>query len=391
MAKPSPTARACAAIASRGVAVALYNKYDCRSDHPSLPDSKQARLNFSENCNGKVKGKQRIKRRQTEKENPRKLLWKASWPNGMSESSGTTKSDRSTSSGSDRIGGGSITPCQRYQSLIIATGCLAIRLAESSVQGADAKNIFYLREIDDADKLVEAIQEKKNGKAVIITSSYCGLKWFNSVIAASYHSYYKSKGIKIFESAHAVRFIVDSSGEVKEVKLNDGTMLEANIVIVDVGIKVNTSLLKGQFEEELGRIKTDALFRTSVPDVYAAGDVNTFCSNLYNRCSVHGKLVEHARKSTKHAVTAIKAIEENKTIDEYDYLPYFYSRSFDLSWHSYGLFSDKLVMFGEMDHVSPSIILEHTGSKMGTLLELSLRMGLMKKTRPWPKLPGSVD
>lgn len=44
------------------------------------------------------------------------------------------------------------------------------------VQGADSKKIFYLREIDDADKLVEATKAKKNGKAVVIGGGYIGLE-----------------------------------------------------------------------------------------------------------------------------------------------------------------------------------------------------------------------
>lgn len=49
-------------------------------------------------------------------------------------------------------------------------------MADFGVQGADAKNIFYLREIDDADKLVDAIRAKKNGKAVIVGGGYIGLE-----------------------------------------------------------------------------------------------------------------------------------------------------------------------------------------------------------------------
>jgi len=44
------------------------------------------------------------------------------------------------------------------------------------VEGADAKNIFYLREVDDADKLYEAIKAKKNGKAVVVGGGYIGLE-----------------------------------------------------------------------------------------------------------------------------------------------------------------------------------------------------------------------
>ncbi|GMP49999.1 hypothetical protein CsSME_00016788 [Camellia sinensis var. sinensis] len=63
-----------------------------------------------------------------------------------------------------------------YHFLIIATGSSVIRLTDFGVQGADAKNIYYLREIDDADKLVEAIQAKKNGKVVIVGGGYIGLE-----------------------------------------------------------------------------------------------------------------------------------------------------------------------------------------------------------------------
>lgn len=64
----------------------------------------------------------------------------------------------------------------KYQVLIIATGSTVIRLADFGVQGADAKNIFYLREITDADQIVEAIKSKKNGKCVLVGGGYIGLE-----------------------------------------------------------------------------------------------------------------------------------------------------------------------------------------------------------------------
>lgn len=51
-----------------------------------------------------------------------------------------------------------------------------IRLSDFGVQGANSNNIFYLREIDDADKLVAAIQAKKDGRAVIVGGGYIGLE-----------------------------------------------------------------------------------------------------------------------------------------------------------------------------------------------------------------------
>lgn len=50
---------------------------------------------------------------------------------------------------------------------------------------------------------------------------------------------------------------------------------------------------------------------------------------------------------------AIKSNEEGKTIDVYDYLPFFYSRSFDLSWQFYGDNVGDAVLFGDNDPASP--------------------------------------
>ncbi|XP_043705578.1 monodehydroascorbate reductase [Telopea speciosissima] len=264
----------------------------------------------------------------------------------------------------------------KYDVLIVATGSTVIRLSDFGVQGADAKNIFYLREIDEADKLIEAIKAKKDGKAVIVGGGYIGLElsavmrinnfdvtmvypepWcmprlFTAAIAAFYESYYAKKGVNIIKGTVAVGFDTNANGEVKAVKLKDGRTLDADIVVVGVGGRPLTTLFKGQVEEEKGGIKTDGFFKTSVADVFAIGDVATFPMKLYNdiRRVEH---VDHARKSAEQAVKAIKASEEGKSIDVYDYLPYFYSRSFDLSWQFYGDNVGDTVMFGDSDPASP--------------------------------------
>ncbi|KAK6126318.1 hypothetical protein DH2020_039963 [Rehmannia glutinosa] len=304
----------------------------------------------------------------------------------------------------------------KYQTLIIATGSTVIRLTDFGVQGADAKNIFYLREIDEADKLVEAIKAKKNGKAVVVGGGYIGLElsaalrinnfdvsmvfpepWcmprlFTAGIAAFYESYYANKGVNIIKGTVAVGFGTNGNGEVTDVKLKDGRVLEADIVVVGVGGKPLTTLFKGQIEEEKGGIKTDSFFKTSIPDVYAVGDVATFPMKLYDEIR-RVEHVDHARKSAEQAVKvwdlikrlnsnfyvpnsvmmltemflkafcidldtyfqfAIFASEQGKSISEYDYLPYFYSRAFDLSWQFYGDNVGETVLFGDSKPTSPT-------------------------------------
>uniref|UniRef100_A0A1D1Y3E5 monodehydroascorbate reductase (NADH) n=1 Tax=Anthurium amnicola TaxID=1678845 RepID=A0A1D1Y3E5_9ARAE len=258
----------------------------------------------------------------------------------------------------------------KYDTLIIATGSTVIRLSDFGVQGADAKGIFYLREIDDADKLVEAIRAKKGGKVVIVGGGYIGLElgaalrindldvtmvypepWcmprlFTSGIAAFYEGYYANKGIKIIKGTVAVGFDSNANGDVTAVKLKDGRVLEADIVVVGVGGRPLITLVKGQIEEEKGGIKTDGFFKTSIPGVYAVGDVATFPMKLYGEMR-RVEHVDHARKSAEQAVKAIKAGEGVGSVEEYDYLPFFYSRAFDLSWQFYGDNVGDTVLFGD--------------------------------------------
>ncbi|KAF3453619.1 hypothetical protein FNV43_RR04060 [Rhamnella rubrinervis] len=246
-----------------------------------------------------------------------------------------------------------------YRILIIATGSEAIKLTDFGVQGAHAKNIFHLREISDADELVKGMKRKKKGKAVVIGGGYIGLEvasamrindfevsmvypepWFmhglfTPAIASFYEKYFSDKGIKLFKGTVVVGFETASNEEVKIVKLKNGQVLLADVVVVGIGGRPLTTLFKGQVQEEQGGIKTNGLFRTSVPDVYAVGDVATFPVKRYGdlRRVEH---VDHARKSAGHAVGAIKASEDGKSIGEYDYLPSFNSSYFDLSWCFYG-------------------------------------------------------
>ncbi|CAK9206845.1 unnamed protein product [Sphagnum troendelagicum] len=247
----------------------------------------------------------------------------------------------------------------KYETVVVATGATFVRLADSGVPGADAQGIYYLREIDDADKLLAAIKDKKDGPAVVIGGGYIGLeltaclvkndvkvtmvypgphcmpRLFTPELASFYEGYYEAKGVTIVKGPRATEFEKDESGQVKTVKLKDGTTIQADIVVVGVGAKPRLELLKGQVAEEKGGFKVDGFFKTSVPHVYAVGDIAAFPMKIYGdiRRVEH---VDHARKSAIQAVQAIKAEEKGETIPEYDYLPYFYSRSFDLSWQFYG-------------------------------------------------------
>ncbi|OAY67810.1 putative monodehydroascorbate reductase, cytoplasmic isoform 4 [Ananas comosus] len=131
--------------------------------------------------------------------------------------------------------------------------------------------------------------------------------------------------------------------------------------------------------------QTDGFFETSIPGVYAIGDVATFPLKLFNdiRRVEH---VDHARKSAEQAVKAIKASEEGKLIEEYDYLPYFYSRSFDLSWQFYGDNVGDSILFGDNDPTSPKPKFGTYWIKDGKVVGVFLEGGSPDETKAIAKL-----
>lgn len=104
------------------------------------------------------------------------------------------------------------------------------------------------------------------------------------------------------------------------------------MVVIGIGIRPNTSLFEGQLTMEKGGIKVNGKMQSSNSSVYAIGDVAAFPVKIVGETR-RLEHVDSARKAARHAVSAI--MDPEKTGD-FDYLPFFYSRVFTLSWQFYG-------------------------------------------------------
>ncbi|RLN07701.1 hypothetical protein C2845_PM11G28650 [Panicum miliaceum] len=246
-----------------------------------------------------------------------------------------------------------------YKTLIIGTGAWALKLQEFGIQGSDASNICYLRNIDDADRLVNAMKSCPGGNAVVIGGGYIGMecaaalvtnkirvtmvfpekhcmgRLFTEKIAEYYENYYTSRGVTFVKGTVLTSFERDTTGKVTAVILKDGRHLPADMVVVGIGIRANTSLFEGQLlmPMENGGIKM-LLHSIKLFD----GDIRRL------------EHVDSARRTARHAVASI--LEPSKTRD-IDYLPFFYSRVFTLSWQFYGDNLGEVVHFGDFTSSSP--------------------------------------
>ncbi|KAL5540618.1 hypothetical protein UlMin_043193 [Ulmus minor] len=276
-----------------------------------------------------------------------------------------------------------------YKILIIATGARALKLEEFGVKGSDAENVCYLRDLADANRLVDLMKSYPGGNAVVIGGGYIGMecaaslvinklsvtmvfpeahcmaRLFTPKIANYYEEYYTSKGIKFTKGTVLQSFEIDSNGKVTAVIIRDGSRIPADMVVVGIGIRPNTSLFEGQLTLEKGGIKVNGKMQSSNSSVYAVGDVATFPVKLFGETR-RLEHVDSARKSARHAVSAI--MEPNKTGD-FDYLPFFYSRVFSMSWQFFGDNAGEVIHFGDFSGSTFGAYWVSKGHLVGSFLE----------------------
>ncbi|XP_022871169.1 monodehydroascorbate reductase 4, peroxisomal-like, partial [Olea europaea var. sylvestris] len=188
---------------------------------------------------------------------------------------------------------------------------------------------------------------------------------FTTKIASYYEEFYKSRGVKFIKGTVLTSFDFNTDGKVTAVNLRDGSKLPADMVVIGIGIRPNTSLFEGQLTLEKGGIKVNGSMQSSNSSIYAVGDVAAFPVKIFGET----RRLEHvdcARKSARHAVAAI--MEPEKT-GEFDYLPFFYSRVFTLSWQFYGDNIGEVFHFGDFSGKTFGAYWIHNGHLVGSFLE----------------------
>lgn len=278
-----------------------------------------------------------------------------------------------------------------YNNLIIATGATAARLPKSI--GGELQGVQYIRDVADADALVESFQKCK--KLVVIGGGYIGMEvaaaataWkldttmifpephvmprlFTPSIAERYENLYQNNGVKFIKGVTVTKIISEDGENVSAVELSTGMVLDADTVVVGIGAKPAISpFLDSGLRMAEGGIEVDGQFRTSSPRIWAIGDVAAFPLKIYDRVA-RVEHVDHARKSAQHCVDALLQIRA----DPYDYLPFFYSRVFEhpgsdrkIWWQFYGDNVGEVVEIGNFDPKYAAFWID-TGKLKGVFLE----------------------
>ncbi|MGI6657593.1 MAG: FAD-dependent oxidoreductase [Desulfobulbus sp.] len=181
----------------------------------------------------------------------------------------------------------------QYDKLIICTGSLP--LVPAWLKGAQLKNVFtvpkdkvYLDEIqaklNGLNKIVvagagfigvEVADElNKNGKQVTLVELLPNVlgATFDEEFTSEAESLLAQRGVTVKTNCGIEEIVGDTA--VKQVKFSTGETIDADAVILSLGYQPNTTLAKSMGLElnEYGFIRADQYRRTSLADVYAAGD-----------------------------------------------------------------------------------------------------------------------
>ena len=248
-----------------------------------------------------------------------------------------------------------------YSKLVLASGGTARQLP---LQGFRVLgNIFTLRNVHDTKKITAAIGDKGK-KIVVVGSSFIGLEAAcatakdNDVTVIGMEKVPLQRvlgeevggGLQKFIEAKGVKFVMEASVDKAEpsnsepsnvgaVYLKDGTKLEADLVILGIGVSPATEYLKNNNAinlEEDGSINTDENFSVAgVKDVYAIGDIATY---PYHGPGGDGKAtrIEHwnvaqngGRVAAGHIVSSSSggssAPVTSGTVDKLHFMPVFWS------------------------------------------------------------------
>jgi len=213
-----------------------------------------------------------------------------------------------------------------YDKLVIATGATS---GVPEIKGADRKNVFLLRNINDMNKIKAFIESESPKKAAIIGTGFIGMEMCESfknlgmevsLIARSsiakgidkdmnvhIEQHLNEKGINVFTNT--------PTEEINEcgVVIGDGSTVEVDIILIAAGIKPNVELAKsiGITLGTTGAIKVDKYMQTNIKDIYSCGD----CIEVYN--TVANKVVYKPLGSTANKTGTIAGSNISGKVEEF--------------------------------------------------------------------------
>lgn len=284
---------------------------------------------------------------------------------------------------------------ESYDKLLLSPGASPVR---PPLPGIDSEGIFTLRNVNDTDRIKTYLTTKSVKRAVVVGAGFIGLEMAENLhhagvdvsvvemgnqvmapvdfsIAAHLHQHLTQKGVSIYLEQAVAAF--ERKGDEIRVMLKSGETIVADMVILSIGVRPETTLAKaaGLRIGETGGIWVDNYLQTSEADIYAVGDAIEFPHPITGKPWLN-YLANPANRQGR--IVADNMVEGNKYAYE-GAIGTAIAKVFDMTVASTGLAAKRLKQLG-MEY---AVSVTHSGSHAGyypDALPLTVKLVFHPKT-----------
>jgi 3-phenylpropionate/trans-cinnamate dioxygenase ferredoxin reductase subunit len=232
---------------------------------------------------------------------------------------------------------------ESFDGIVIATGARPRKLP-----GADLSGVHFLRTLDDA-LLLRGDLSRPPARVVVVGAGFIGqeiaatcvqlgiavtmieqaapaLHVLGSSVAQLMADLHRLRGVDLRLGMSVEAF--EGDRRLRAVRLSDGTVIDADVAVVGVGVIPNTEWLVGSGLTIQDGVVCDETC-LAFPGIVAAGDVARWPNHRYG----HTRRVEHwdnAVRQAEHAALRLLAADEATAAKPYSPVPWFWSDQYGL-------------------------------------------------------------